>query len=382
MEALAAAGYQVTVICPRARGQRWREIINGVCICRFPTLAAGTHATSYFIEFFWATFVMTTLTLWIWMRHGMDVLHVYNPPETLFVAGLLPKLAGKTILYDLRDITPELYRSKYEHNSPILYNLLIRMEYVMCQLADHIIVVNESYRRVIVERDRAAPERVSIVRQAPDLNQVRMTDPDPNLCSRANTIIAYLGRMARQDGIEHLLVALHYLEQRFGHKDWLCTLVGPVEDQPALEALAAELGIADRIWFTGFYMPIEQWLPILSSADICVEPCPANPLNNISTMNKIMDYMALRKPTVAYDLCEHRFTAGEAALYAEPNNQVDLARQIARLIEDVALRIQLGDIGRQRMEQMFAWQYQKDSLLTVYAKLAQEHSSIKLGLAS
>lgn len=371
MEALAAAGYQVTVICPRAPGQRWTEIINGVRIYRFLTLAANAHAARYIMEFFWATFVMTILTLWVWMRHGMDVLHIYNPPESLFVAGLLPKLAGKIIVYDLRDIAPELYQSKFKRSSGILYDLLIWMERVMSRLADHIIVVNQSYEKVVVERDRVAPERISIVRQAPDINQVKQTEPDPNIRARASTIIAYLGSMAGQDGIDHLLMALQYLDQRFNYKDWLCVLIGPAEDQQALVALAAELGVSGRTWFHG-YMPTERWLPILSSADICVEPCPANPLNNISTMNKIMDYMALCKPTVTYDLPEHRATAGEAALYAQPNDQVDFARQIARLIDDATLRSQLGTIGLQRMEQLFAWQYQKQRLLDVYKMLEKK----------
>jgi glycosyltransferase involved in cell wall biosynthesis len=374
MEALVAEGYQVTVISPRGRDQPWREIINGVCIYRFRSLIAGRNAASYILEFFWAMLVMTILTLWVWMRHGMDVLHIYNPPESLFVAALLPKLAGKTIVWDLRDISPEVYQSKFEQSNRILYNLLIWMERIMCRLADHIITVNESYRRVVIERHRVAPERISIVRQGPDLNQVHLTDPDPTLRSRAGTIIAYLGVMAKQDGVDHLLTALHHLEQRFNQKDWLCALVGPVEDQHALDAMAAELGVSDHTWFTG-YLPLEQWLPILSAADLCVEPCPANPMNKISTMNKIMDYMALGKPTVAYDLPEHRVTAGEAALYAEPDDQVDLARRIARLINDVALRSQLGAIGRQRMEQQLAWPYQKQRLLNVYAHLRQQHAS-------
>ncbi len=372
MEALASAGYQVAVICPRASGECWREAVEGVRVYRFPTLVAGTHAASFIKEFLWATLVMTFLMLWVWMRDGMDVLHIYNPPESLFIAGLLPKLAGKSIVYDLRDIAPELYQSKFEHSSALLYRLLIWMERIMCRLADHVIVVNESYRRVVMERDRVTAERVSIVRQGPDLDQVKLVDPDPELRARAGTIIAFLGRMARQDGVDHLLAALHYLDQHFDRKDWLCALVGPVEDGQPLEALAADLGVSDRTWFSPGFLPIEEWLPILSSADICVEPCPASPLNNISTMNKIMDYMALSKPTVAYDLAEHRATAGEAALYAKPNDQMDLARQIARLMDDAGLRARLGATGRERMEQLFAWQYQKQRLLAAYAGLTQQ----------
>lgn len=368
MEALAAAGHEVTVICPRAPGQPWRETIQGVHIYRFLSFATGETAANYILEYFWAVFVMTCLTFWVWLRHGMDVLHIYNPPEILFIASLLPKLAGKIIVYDLRDFSPELYQSKFEPGSKLIYKFLIWMERIMCLLANHVIVVNESYRRIVIERDRVAPDRLSIVRQGPDVNQVSPTNPDPTLRSRASTIIAYLGLMAKQDGIDHLFMALHHLDQFFSYKDWFCVLIGKAEDKRSLDALAKELEISDRIWFPGF-MPMEQWRIVISSADICVEPCPANPLNNISTMNKIMDYMALCKPTVAYDLPEHRFTAGDAALYAKPNDQVDFARQIVRLIEDQALCTQLGVIGRQRMEQLFAFKYQKEILLSVYADL-------------
>jgi glycosyltransferase involved in cell wall biosynthesis len=370
MEALAGAGHEVTLICPRAQDQCWREMINGVRVYRFPTIEAGLHAASFVLEFFWATLVITILTLWVWIRHGMDVLHIFNPPESLFIAGLLPKLAGKMIVCDLREVSPELYLSKYENSSRILYNLLVWMERVLCRLSDHIIVVNESCRRVIAERNHLMPDRLSIVRQGPNLNEISPTDPDPVIRSRAGIIIAFLGVMAKQDGIDHLLLALHYLKQQFGHTDWLCVLMGSVEDQRSIESLAVKLGIYDRTWLPG-YLPVHRWLPILSSADICVEPCPTSPLNSLATMQKIMDYMALGKPTVAYDLHEHRFTAGEAALYAVPNDPVDLARQMSRLIENANLRIRLGMIGRHRIERQFAWQYQKPHLLSVYENLGK-----------
>jgi glycosyltransferase involved in cell wall biosynthesis len=180
--------------------------------------------------------------------------------------------------------------------------------------------------------------------------------------------------MAKQDGIEHLFLALQYLNENFKYKDWFCTLVGPAEDQRSLEILAADLGISENLLFTG-YLPVHQWLPILSTADICIEPCPASPLNNIATMQKIMDYMALSKPTVAYDLPEHHFTAGGAALYAITNDPTDLALQIWRLIEDTNLRNQLGIIGRQRIEQQFAWAYQRQQFLNVYANLLRHKLS-------
>jgi len=374
MEALAAEGHRATVICPRDHGQRWRETVNEVDVYRFPSLTVGSGKARYIWEFVWATVVMTVLALWVWKRQGMDVLHIYNPPESLFVAGLLPKLAGKTIVYDVRDIAPELFQAKFEDSSPVLNRTLLGLEYVMCHLADHVVVVNESYRRILLARDHVPPARVSVVRQAPDLDQVHPVEPDPDLRSRAGTIIGYMGSMAGQDGIDHLLEALRQLDQRFGHADWFCALIGPAEDQQSLVALSAELGLSDRTWFQE-YLPMERWLPLLSAADVCVEPCPSNPINSISTMNKIMDYMALGKPVVAYDLPEHRFTAGEAALYARPNDQVDFARQILRLIEDPELRSQLGAIGRERMEQLFAWPYQRQNLINIYETLARKNET-------
>jgi glycosyltransferase involved in cell wall biosynthesis len=369
-EALQAAGYQMAVICPRGQGQPWRESINGVQVYRFPNPTAGTRAFSYVIEFPLATLMIALLTQWVWLSHGLDVLVASNPPDTLFVASLLPKLAGKTFVYDLRDLSREVYEAKFGSNSSFIVRLLLWLERCSCRAASHVTVVNESYRRIVMERDGMPSERVTVIRQGPDLNHVSLTGPLPELRERAKTIIAFLGHMARQDGIDHLLRALHYLDQRFDHKDWLCTLIGPVEEPQELDELAAELGVADRIWFTG-YLPSEEWVPILSTADICVEPCPVNSFNNISTMNKLMDYMALSKPSVAYDMMEHHFTAGEAALYALPNDEADFAHKLAQLIEQPELRTKLGAIGRERVEQHLALKYQRERLLNLYSELTQ-----------
>lgn len=369
-EALAAIGYQLVVICPRGKGHSWRETINGVRAYRFPIPAGGKTTLGYLAEFCMATTFMTVLTLWVWMRHGMDILLMYNPPDSLFVAGLLPRLAGKTIVYDVRDLAPELYESKFEHVNSILYRLLLWLEGCSCRLADHVVAVNESYRRVVIERDGVPPERVTVIRQGPDLDHICLTAPDPDLRLRAETIIAYLGSMAKERGVDYLLRALHHLEKTFGHRDWLCVLVGREDASQDLRKQATELGIGDRTWFTGF-LPFEQWVPLLSTADICVDPGPGNPINNLSTTNKMMDYMALAKPMVVFDLPERRITAGESALYARPNEVVDLARQLARLIEEPELQARLGAIGRERVEHHLAWEHQKKRLVTLYNDLTQ-----------
>lgn len=377
-ETLAESGYKVTVMCPRGRGQSWQETINGVRIYRFPLLGVGTGAINYAFEFLYATLIMALLTLWIWIRHGLDVIHIYNPPDTLFTAALLAKLAGKTIFWDIRDLSPELYQSKYERCNGLVYNLLVKLERASCRIADRVVVVNESYRRLIIDRHGLPADRVSVVRLGPEMGQVRLVPPDPGLRARAGIVIAYLGKMAKQDGVDHLLWALHHLSKNFGHQDWFCVLIGKADNPEELAKLALELGIDGRTWFTGF-IPDDQMLSYLSTADICVAPDPANPLNNISTMTKLMEYMALGKPSVAYGLCEHRVTAGDAALYAEANNQMDLARQIARLVESPNLRAQLGTIGRKRIEEQLAWDHQKEHLLTLYRGLAPIDTARKPG---
>ena len=214
----------------------------------------------------------------------------------------------------------------------------------------------------------------SIVRQGPDPTKIHPVEPDFVLRQRADIIIAYLGTISNIDGIDHLFRALHHLDQQFGHKDWLCVLIGPADDPEAFQAMATELGIVDRVWFTG-YMPNEQWVRVVSTADIGVEPEPFNSLTDISTCNKLMDYMALGLPSVAYDLHENRVTAAEAALYARPNDEMDMARQFAALIENPALRSQLGTIGRKRIEDHLAWHHQKENLLTVYVGLTNGGST-------
>jgi glycosyltransferase involved in cell wall biosynthesis len=370
VEALIAAGYHVTVICPRERNEPWRESIDGVQVYRFPMPASGTGVANYLVEFCFATLAMTVAMLWVWARYGLDVLHIYAPPDSLFFAGLLPRLAGKIIIYDNRDLSPELYESKFGRADGVLYRLLLWLERRASRLATHVLVVNESYRRIIMERDGIPSDRVSAVRIGPELDRVRLTAPDPGLRARAKTIIAYLGQMAQQDGVDHLLQALRHLDQDFGHKDWFCVLIGPADEPQALEELAAQLGVSDRTWFTG-YIPDEEMLRYLSTADICVDPDPANPLNNISTMVKLMEYMALGKPVVAYDLTEHRVTAGDAALYAQPNDELDMARQLMRLIEDPELRTRLAATGRERVERHLAWKHQRKRLLALYNALTQ-----------
>ncbi len=366
-EALEANGFQVTVISTREKEQPWNETINGVRVHRFPLWYSSTSVLGYFFEFGLATVALFLMTAWAMIRDQYDMVVMYNPPDSLFLATILPRLLGKTIVFDLRDLSPELYQAKFNRKK-FLYQILLWMEGQACQIADHIIVVNESYKRVIMERHHLPEGKISVVRQGPDLEKMVSTPPDPELRSRAQTIIAYLGNMSAERGIGNLFQALYHLDHDFGHKDWLCLLVGEPVNKSWLDKQAEKLGITDRLLFTG-YVPLKQWVAYLSTADICVDPGPYNPINNISTTNKMMDYMALSRPVVVFDLEERRVTGADTVLYARINDDADLGRQIARLIEDPDLREHLGQLGRKRVENYLALQHQRKLLLEVYSRL-------------
>lgn len=372
-ETLAQAGHSVTVISPRDPGQPWRAAINGVRVVRFPHPPSGRGVLGYASEFGYATLAAACLVLWCWLRDGLDAVHIHNPPDTLFLAGLLPKLAGKPLIYDHHDLSPELYLAKYPAPSRRIHKALLGLERWSCRCASWVITVNGSYRQNDIQRNHVAPERVEIIRNGPDLRHIQPQAPTAELRARDGAVIGYVGKMARQDGAEHLLRALHELDQ-LGIEGWFCVVVGPADDAAGLRALSDRLGLSERVRFTG-YLPPERWLPLLSAADICAAPEPSNPLNDKSTSIKIMEYMALGKPLVAYDLAEHRVSAGEAALYARRNDPQDFARQLARLIETPELRATLGAVGRRRVQDMLAWEYSAERLVKLYERVG--HGAVR-----
>jgi glycosyltransferase involved in cell wall biosynthesis len=367
-ETLVAAGYRVTVISPKGRSQSRRETVNGVRVYRFPPPPPGAGFWGYLLEFAWSIPLIWLFSLLVLAREGADVVHLHNPPDFLVVIALLYKLLGKKFVYDHHDLSPELYLSKFGEHKGLLYKLLLLMERLCCSLADRIIATNESYRQVEMTRHQVQPDKISIVRNGPRPERFHLVAPDPALRAKANTIIGYVGNMAAQDGVDYLLRALHQLVYDLGRQDLYCVIIGKSDRPDLLRQVADEAKVSDFVWFTG-RIPDEDLLRYLSTADICVDPDPSNPLNDKSTMIKVLEYMALGKPVVAYALPETRFSAGEAALYAQPNDELDFARQIARLMDDEALRRKMGQHGRERIERELAWQHSAANLLRAYESL-------------
>ena len=369
-EVLVAAGYAVTVIAPRSSEQAPEETVAGVRVVRYALPAFPSGKVGYLLEFFYVTFFTVLYVLKVWFQQGFDVLHVHNPPDTLFAAALLPLIMRKKFVFDHHDLSPELFLAKYDAKGGLLYQGLRLLERISCTLADIVITVNESYKANDVTRYRKTEKNVVVVRNGPPLTHLQDTETDLQLRRKASTLIGYLGHISRQDGVDHLLNALSELGTRYGYGDWYCVIIGPSDDFASLKELAAELGITDKLWFTD-YQPEVVWRKLLATTDICVVPDPANPLNEKSTMIKLMEYMALAKPVVAYDLTENRVSGGNAALYATPGQPASLAACLFRLAQDEALRSQLGAEGRARIKNGLAWEFSARELIRAYDRLTQ-----------
>jgi glycosyltransferase involved in cell wall biosynthesis len=367
--ALAAAGYRVSVICPSAPGQRWRENIENVSVYRFWAPSPVNSFLGYLWEYGYSTAASFAMSLLVFLGEGFDVVHAHNPPETFVFIGAFYKLFRKRFVFDHHDLSPEMYRARFSGGgSTIAYHALILLERFTCIVADHVIATNESYRKVEMERDHVPEHRITIVRNGVEVHRDRTIPPDPVLRKKANTIIGFVGVMGFQDGVDYLLRALHYLLYDLGRNDFYCVLMGNGDAWASLKTLSQQLRLDEYVWFPGQVYG-EEKSRYLSAADICVDPDPSNPYNDRSTMIKIMEYMASGKPIVAFDLPEHRVTAKQAAMYVSPNDEHAFALALARLMDDPVRRKIMGTFGRHRIETELAWRFSVSNLLDVYRKV-------------
>jgi glycosyltransferase involved in cell wall biosynthesis len=369
-ETLQANGYEVTVINRRSRGQKFHEVMSGVHLYTFRMPATASGSLGYLTEYLYATLAMFGISLIVSVRRGFDVVHTHNPPDILFLVAGFYKLFGKRFVYDHHDLGPELYDARFAgRGNPLVRWALVVGEKLACRLADRVIATNASYRVVEMERSGVPAERITIVRNGPDLRIFHPVPPDPDLRRRAGTLIGYIGVMGPQDGVDYLLRAVRHLVFDLKQEDIFCVIMGKGDSVQDLKRLAHELEIEKQVWFTG-WVSYDDLLCYLSTVDIGVDPDPSNPFNDRCTMIKMMNYMTMSKPIVAFDLPEHRVTAGDAAAYARPNSELDFAQQINALIADPERQRRMGMLGRQRIESALAWPYQAQNLLNAYATVS------------
>ncbi len=368
---LRDAGYAVSVICPRGPGyQRSHEVIDGIAIYRHPLPIEARGAAAYFIEYPVALFWEFWLSLKVWRNHGLDVIHACNPPDLIFLIGLFFKIfAGKSFVFDHHDANPEFYEAKFGRRG-LLWQLLRLAEKLTFKAADISIATNDSYRSIAVERGGMRPEDVFVVRSGPNLSRVKRLPPDPAWRKGRRFLVGYVGVISRSEGLDLLLAAIHHAVYARGHRDIQFVVAGSGPELEAVTQLAVTMKVADYVTFTG-RIDDAKLFAMLSTADVCVNPDRVTAMNDISTMNKIMEYMALSKPIVQFDVKEGRVSAQSASLYAKANDPADFAEKILELINDPERCLLMGEYGRERVEDALAWHHEQPKLLQAYAKLAE-----------
>ena len=364
---LREAGYDVTVLCPRGKGaELGYEVMDGIRVYRHPMSQEAHGALGYLWEYSCALFWEFWYVWWIYLRHGFDVIQGCNPPDTIFLVALPFKFFGVKYIFDHHDAIPELYLSKYRRRD-LLYKIQVVLERLTYRCSDVVIATNESYNRLAVTRGRKSPDDVFIVRNGPDLTTFKPVPPKPELKHGKPYLVGYVGTMSEQDGLDILLdVALHL--KTMGRTDIHFTCVGGGPALAGLREMVKQKNLGDTVNFTG-RIPDRELLEILSTADVCVNPDRPCEMNDISTMIKIMEYMALGKPIVQFDLREGRFSAQEAAVYADTGNQVpDFADKILSLLENPEERKRMGEFGRKRVVERLAWEYSVAGLVAAYER--------------
>lgn len=366
--ALRDAGYVVTIICPKGRGfESARELIDDILILRHPQPLEADGALGYLLEYGAALFWEMALALRVAFGRGFDVIHACNPPDTIFIVGAFFRIFGKRFLFDQHDIGPELFEAKFGRRGA-LYWIVRGLERLTYATARVVIATNESYRKIALTRGHVNPADVFIVRSGPDLTRCVPVAPDPALFRGRNHLVGYVGVMGKQEGIDYLLRSVAWIVHKRGRGDVQFCLVGAGTELENMQRYAKELGVEDYVTFTG-RAPDELLFRVLSSADVCVNPDPVNPMNDKSTMNKIMEYMAFGKPIVQFEMTEGRYSAGDASVYSSPNDEVDFAVKILELLDDPVKGRAMGALGQERVHSELAWKYQVPRLLEAYERL-------------
>ena len=366
---LTAAGAVVSVICPTGKGYEAEyEELDGVHIYRHSLPLDAKGALGYLMEYGAALYHEIRLAVKISKKHGFDTMQGCNPPDLIFLVAWPFKLFRKTrYIFDHHDINPELFEAKFGKKG-LFWRLVVLFEKLNFKTADVVISTNESYREIALDRGKKKSEDVFVVRSGPDLNRLVQLPANADLRNGRKFMIGYVGVMGEQEGIDLLLDAMCRIVHEKGY-DAQLVLVGSGPAMDDIKKMVVDLGLADHVTFLG-RAPDNELFEALSTADVCVNPDRVNPMNDKSTMNKILEYMAFEKPIVQFDVTEGRHSAQGASLYAKKNDAADMADKIMGLLDDPAARVKMGKFGRQRVERELSWDHQVDTLIAAYQRVA------------
>ena len=371
---LVQNGYEVSVICPKGKGYTAeREELQGVHIYRHDLPEEGNGAVGYAREYSAALREERRLAEIIYREHGFDVIHGCNPPDDIYMVAKKFASRGVDYVFDHHDICPELFDAKFGNHEDLglfkkmLYRSQTWLERKTYQNATFAFVTNESYKQIAIERGGMDPDKVIILRSGPKLERLRIQDPNPEIKRGRKYMVGYLGVIGQQEGIEYLLEAARIIKEDMGRDDVFWGIVGGGPHLDALRKQAQAMGLDDCLEFTG-RVSDEVLLDYLNTADVCVNSDEYNPMNDKSTMNKILEYMALAKPIVQFDLTEGCYSAQEASLYASPNNARDMAEKVCELLADPKRRRAMGEYGRNRIVNELSWEHTSKALLEGYER--------------
>jgi glycosyltransferase involved in cell wall biosynthesis len=366
--ALRDAGYDVVVVSPKreTRDSESETVVSAIPIHRFPVREAAGGPLSYLREYSGALWHLSRLAWTLDRRHRFDVVHAANPPDFLVLAALPLKLRGARFVFDHHDVFPEMVVSQF--GPGLFHRLTLWLERLTFRVADAVISTNESYRQVAIQRGGLPPERVTVVRNAPDPARVVRVAADPALRRGKRHLLVYVGIMGVHDGVHHAVEALAHLRHALGRDDFHAAFVGQGAQWDDLVQLARSLDLDDCVEFTG-RISDEALMRYFSTADIGLAPDPLDPANDISTMIKILEYMAMGIPIVSFDLREARVSAQGAAAYAPPNDAAAYAQLISDLLDDPDRRREMGEAGKRRIEGPLSWETSRRALLDAYDRL-------------
>jgi glycosyltransferase involved in cell wall biosynthesis len=368
-QALVSAGYRVAVVCPKGSGDPAYQVIDSVELYKYRPYAPGGSKISFIAEYAYS-FLATMWGALKARRSGrFAAIQACNPPDIFWPLALAFRaLEGTRFVFDHHDLCPELFQSRFPRGPKLPYKGLLALERRTHRAANHVISTNDSYREIAMTRSGKRADEVTVVRTGPDLRRLRPGEPDPELRRGHRYLVAYIGVMGPQDGVDIVVRAADIVVSQLGRDDIAFTLIGSGDCFDDLVALRDQLGLAGHVEFTG-RAPDEQVMRIMSTADAGLSPDPKNPLNDVSTMNKTMEYMVFGLPVVAFDLRETRVSAGDAAVYVQPNDEQRYAEAIVALLDDEPRREVMGKYARERVEQELAWDHQEVTYLGVYKRV-------------
>ena len=369
---LTRAGHDVTVVCPRGSGTGRFQVVDGVTIHAYRPYAPGGGAAGYVAEYVWSFLATAWLVLRARRAGRFDVVQACNPPDIFWpLARWLRMRDGTRFVFDHHDLCPELYESRFPDGPRLAHRGLLALERRTFRTADRVVSTNESYAAVAVSRGGKDPEHVRVVRTGPDLERLHPVEPDERLRRGRRHLVAYLGVMGPQDGVDVVIAAADLVVNRWGRDDVAFAVMGGGDCHQELVAERDRLGLQDAVDMPG-RVSDEHVLEVLSTADLGLSPDPSNALNDVSTMNKTMEYMALGLPVLAFDLPETRVSAGDAARFVAREAGAEMyARALLALLDDPARREEMARAGRRRVEDDLAWVHQERGYLAVVEELAE-----------